>query len=61
MKPSNMRAMIFLIFFPYTEFNSASNEFIEIENKLLMKNVICRYTLGQKPSIRVSFDVLDTP
>ena len=40
MKPSNMRAMIFLIFFPYTEFNSASNELIEIENEFLMKNVV---------------------
>ena len=37
MKPSNMRAMIFLIFFPYTEFNSASNELIEIENQFLLK------------------------
>ena len=37
MKPSNMRAMIFYIFFPYTEFNSASNELIEIENEFSMK------------------------
>ena len=57
-----MRAMIFLIFFPYTEFNSASNELIEIENEIFIKkNIIFHHMLGQKPFIRVSLDVLDTP